>query len=82
MAIEILTEIQINYKDFTPANNIKARLLIINADWDQVLETIQKTLAYEPHNIEAVRIYLFFLLSREFESETVEEKFNDLKLCF
>jgi len=40
VAIEIMTEIQINYKDFTPANNIKARLLIINAEWDQVLETI------------------------------------------
>lgn len=24
VAIEIMTEIQINYKDFTPANNIKA----------------------------------------------------------
>lgn len=82
VAIEILTEIQINYKDFTPANNIKARLLIINADWDQVLETIQKTLAYEPNNIEAVWIYLFFLLSREYDSESVEEKFGDLKLCF
>lgn len=49
-----MTEIQINYKDFTPANNIKARLLIINAEWDQVLETVLKTLAYEPQNIEAI----------------------------
>lgn len=55
-AIEIMTEIQINYKDFTPANNIKARLLIINAEWDQVLETVLKTLAYEPQNIEAIWI--------------------------
>lgn len=77
-----MTEIQINYKDFTPANNIKARLLIINADWDQVLETIQKTLAYEPNNIEAIWIYLFFLLSREYDTEAVEEKFWDLKTAF
>ena len=38
-AIEIMTEIQINYRDFIPASNIKARLHIINAEWDSVLET-------------------------------------------
>ena len=38
-AIEIMTEIQINYREFVPASNIKARLHIINAEWDSVLET-------------------------------------------
>ncbi len=47
-AIEIMTEIQINYKDFLPASNIKARLHIINAEWDSVLETAQKSLMYDP----------------------------------
>ena len=44
-----------------------------------MLETIQKTLAYEPNNIEYIRTYLFFLLSWEYEQETVLDKFNDLK---
>ena len=82
MAIEILTEVQIAYKDFTPANNIKARLHIINGDWDQVLETVQQTLVYEYNNIEAIRIYVFYLLSRESDPEHLTEKINELMQSF
>jgi tetratricopeptide repeat protein 21B len=77
-----MTEIQINYKDFTPASNIKARLLIINNEWDQVLETIQKTLMYEPTDIEALRVYIFYLLSRENDPDALMEKFDELSNAF
>lgn len=63
VAIEIMTEVTIAYRDFMPASNIKARLHIINAEWDNVQETIQKVIMYEPTNIEAIRVYIFYLLS-------------------
>lgn len=82
VAIEIITEITIQYRDFTPAQNIKARLHIINGEWDTVLETISKTLMFEPNNIEAIRIYIFYLLSRETDDESLTEKFDELTQAF
>ena len=82
IAIEIVIDISITYKDFTPANIIKARLHIINAEWELVLETIQKVLYYEQYNIEALRIYIFYLLSREKDEEALTEKLDELKTAF
>lgn len=82
VAIEIITEVSIAYKDFIPANIIKAKLHIISAEWDLVLETIQKVLYYEQYNIEALRIYIFYLLSREKDHEALMEKFEELNTAF
>lgn len=82
VAIEIVTDISITYKDFTPANIIKAKLHIINAEWELVLETVQKVLYYEQYNIEALRIYIFYLLSREKDDEALTEKIDELSTAF
>lgn len=82
VAIEIVTDISITYKDFTPANIIKAKLHIINAEWELVLETVQKVLYYEEYNIEALRIYIFYLLSREKDDEALTEKLDELTIAF
>lgn len=65
ISLEILSEISVTYKNFNPALIEKAKIHIFNGDWDQALETIQKVLIDERQNVEALRIYIFFLLSRE-----------------
>ena len=82
VAIEIINEVAITFKDFIPANIIKAKLHIISAEWELVLETVQKVLYYEQYNIEALRIYIFYLLSREKDHDSLLEKFDELSLAF
>jgi tetratricopeptide repeat protein 21B len=60
----------------------KAKLHIISADWELCLESIQKVLIYDKTNIEALRMYIFYLLSRESNIELVEEKITDLMRSF
>lgn len=74
LAIEVITDVTISYKDFEPAYIIKAKLHIISTEWDLVLETIQNNL----YNIEALRIYIYYLLSRESDKEALIEKFEEL----
>ena len=40
IALEILSEVGIIYKDFLPALIEKSRIHIFNGDWEQSLETI------------------------------------------
>ena len=82
LAIEAITDVTISYKDFAPANNIKAKLHIISAEWELVLDTAQKVLYYDQYNIEAIRVYIFYLLSRENDNEALIEKFDELFLAF
>lgn len=78
VALEILSEVTVTFKNFNPALIEKAKIHIFNGDWDQALETIQKVLLDERQNVEALRIYIFYLLSRETDLELVLEKMNDL----
>ena len=41
IALEILSEVSILFKDFLPALIEKSRIHIFNGDWEQSLETIQ-----------------------------------------
>jgi hypothetical protein len=40
IALEILSEISVSYKNFNPALIEKSKIHIFNGDWDQALETI------------------------------------------
>jgi tetratricopeptide repeat protein 21B len=88
LAIEVITDVTISYKDFEPANIIKAKLHIISTEWDLVLETIQNNLlsandySLKIYNIEALRIYIYYLLSRENDHEALIEKFEELSSAF
>lgn len=82
VAIEILSEIVVLYKTFVPALIEKAKVHIISGDWDQCLETAQKVLVKDRLNIEALRVYIFYLLSRESNIELVIEKIDDLMRSF
>ena len=78
VALEILSEVTVMYKSFNPAFIEKSKIHILNGDWDQALDTIQKVMLEERQNIEALRIYIFYLLSRETDLEQVVEKMGDL----
>jgi uncharacterized protein YoxC len=51
---------------------------MVNGDWEQALETVQKVLSKDKQNIEGIRIHTFYLLTRENELEYVEEKLDEL----
>ena len=78
VSLEILSEVNVCYKSFNPAFIEKSKIHIFNGDWDQALETIQKVMIEERQNVEALRIYIFYLLSRETDIDQVVEKMNDL----
>lgn len=78
IALEILSEVGVCYKSFNPAFIEKSKIHIFNGDWDQALETIQKVMIEERQNVEALRIYIFYLLSRETDLDLVADKMNDL----
>ena len=78
LAKEMTSAVGIIYKDFLPALIEKSRIHIFNGDWDQSLETIQRVLMEERQNVEALRIYIFYLLSRESDLDLVVEKMEEL----
>ena len=49
-----------------------------NGDWEQALETVQKVIVRNKQNVEALRIYSFYLLTRENDLEFVQEKLDEL----
>ena len=51
---------------------------MVNGDWEQALETVQKVLVKDRQNVEALRIYSFYLLTRENDIEYVLEKLDEL----
>jgi tetratricopeptide (TPR) repeat protein len=51
---------------------------MVNGDWEQALETVQKVLVKDRQNVEGLRIYAFYLLTRENDIEYVQEKLDEL----
>jgi tetratricopeptide (TPR) repeat protein len=78
VALEILSETSLAFPTFNPALIEKSKIHIFNGDWDQALETIQQVLVEDRNNVEGLRIYIFFLLSRESDLELVVEKMGEL----
>ena len=78
LALEILSEIAIQNKDFFPALLEKTKIHMVNGDWEQALETVQKVLVKDRQNVEALRIYSFYLLTRENDIDYVQEKLDEL----
>lgn len=77
-ALETLSEIAIQNTDFYPALLEKTKIHMVNGDWEQALETVQKVLVRDKQNIEGLRIYTFYLLTRENDIEYVQEKMDEL----
>lgn len=78
LALETLSEIAIQHKDFFPALLEKTKIHMVNGDWEQALETVQKVLVKDRQNVEGLRIYSFYLLTRENDIDYVQEKLDEL----
>lgn len=78
VSLETLTEATIAFKNFLPGLIEKSKIHIYNGDWEQALETIQKVLIQDNQNVEALRIYVFYLISRETDVELIVEKLEEL----
>ena len=56
----------------------KTKIHMTIGDWEQALETVQKVLVKDKQNVEALRIYCFYLLTRENDLEYLQEKLDEL----
>lgn len=78
LALETLSEVAIQNKDFFPALLEKTKIHMVNGDWEQALETVQKVLVKDRQNVEGLRIYSQYLLTREHDLDYVCEKLDEL----
>ena len=77
-ALEALSEVAIQNQNFFPALLEKTKIHMVNGDWEQALESVQKVLVKDRNNVEGLRIYTFYLLTRENDLEYVCEKLDEL----
>ena len=64
-ALEALNQVIVLYAWFLPALVEKFLVLVATGDWEQAVETAQRVLSQDAHNIEALRLAAAFLLSQE-----------------
>jgi hypothetical protein len=64
--VDIFNDLLSRSPQFLPALIEKSRVqMMIIGDWEEIEVTAQRILAVSPKNIEALRIWIFYLLSRE-----------------
>ena len=77
-AVDILSETCICFPNFLPSVIEKAKLHHQNGEFEQSLDAILLVLSVEKNNVEALRIYIFNLMTRENNMEFVLEKLGEL----
>ena len=73
-----LSEITVMYPNFIPALIEKAKIHIQNGEWDNSIDYVTQVSMTDTHNVEAKRIFCYYLLARENDMESFIEKFNEL----
>jgi tetratricopeptide repeat protein 21B len=76
--IQILSEACVCFPKFKPALIEKGKLHIQNNEWDQAIDAITTVTATDKTSVEALRVYVFYLMARENDHEMTEEKLNEL----
>ena len=71
-----LSEITVIYPNFQPAYIEKGKIHIQNGEWDAAMENVAGVIHKDRNNVEALRIYCFYLLAREYDEEMLNEKFD------
>ena len=77
-ALDALNKVIVMHDWFLPALIEKAKALMMTADWDQALEAAGRLQQQEANNIEALRLNVLFLLSRESRCEEASERLTEL----
>ena len=57
----------------------KGKIHIQNGEWDNAMECVSTVIFKDRYNVEALRIYCFYLLAREYDQEMLQEKFDELQ---
>jgi tetratricopeptide repeat protein 21B len=76
--LEILNDILVKNPRFLPAMIEKAKVMMMIGDWDEIVEMVHRILSVSPRNIEALRIWIFYLLSREANHTMACQKLQEL----
>jgi len=77
-ALDALNKVIVMHDWFLPALIEKAKTLMMTADWDQALEAAGRLQQQEANNIEALRLNVLFLLSRESRCDAAAERLQEL----
>jgi tetratricopeptide repeat protein 21B len=77
-SLDCLNKVIVMHSWYLPALIEKAKTLMMTADWDQALESAGRIQQQDPNNIEALRLNVLFLLSRESRCDAAAEKLQEL----
>ncbi|XP_006977219.1 tetratricopeptide repeat protein 21B isoform X1 [Peromyscus maniculatus bairdii] len=77
-ALETVSQIIVNFPSFLPAFEKKMKLQLALQDWDQTVETAQRLLLQDSHNVEALRMLALYYLCREGDTEKAAAKLENL----
>merc|ERR1712003_500680 len=77
-ALDCLNKVVVTHSWYLPALVEKAKTLMMTADWDQALESAGRIQQQEPNNIEALRLNVLFLLSRESRCDAAAARLEEL----
>jgi tetratricopeptide repeat protein 21B len=78
-AVEDLTMVSVLAPRFLPALIEKARLQMIKGEWDDALELADRILKRDPHNVDALRLFVLHVLSREAKVNAAMQRIAQLK---
>eukprot|EP00928_Gymnodinium_smaydae_P093057 TRINITY_DN7707_c1_g1_i1.p1 TRINITY_DN7707_c1_g1~~TRINITY_DN7707_c1_g1_i1.p1 ORF type:complete len:1369 (+),score=395.70 TRINITY_DN7707_c1_g1_i1:73-4107(+) len=78
LALDCLNKVIVQHPWYLPALIEKAKTLMMTADWDQALESAGRIQQQDPNNIEALRLNVLFLLSRESRCDAAADKLQEL----
>ena len=76
--LAMLSEISVHYPQFLPVHIEKGKIHIQNGEWDAAMESVAQVLTKDRQNVEALRIYSFYLLARDYDHDMLMEKFDEL----
>ncbi|TMW56987.1 hypothetical protein Poli38472_002912 [Pythium oligandrum] len=77
-ALELHDEIIVKFSWFKHGVSEKALVLLKMGNWDQCIDSIERALSENPRDIEALRVMILYLLSREGKCREAAQHIRDL----
>ncbi|XP_071943351.1 tetratricopeptide repeat protein 21B-like [Antedon mediterranea] len=77
-ALEVINQAVVAFPGCIPALIEKMRVQLAQGDWEQALDTANRALNQSTHCLEAVRVKILYLLSREGNCEEAADKLGEL----
>lgn len=77
-ALECFDEIIVKFMWFKHSVSEKALILLKMGNWEQSIDSVERALAENPKDIEAIRIMILFLLSREGRTKDAAQQIREI----